>query len=860
MKSLYKDLISHKEAQLLISLTGLYESTLADILFVATVDGVNNTATTLCLLEQGKVSDNITYQLSGSPCEEVTKDGVCLFSEDVSRAYPADKMLTELSLNSYVGEPIRSSENDEVIGILVALFRRDLDNPDIVKTLFSAFSARVASDIHYEELNIRYRNTLEELAHKHQLLTEIEVISKTGGWEYRLADGNIIWTDETFRIHGLDPDDAPPIEGALSFYCEESRDILKSAFIAACEEGVPYNLELKIKDASGCIKWIQTSSNIRRNSTNQITHVYGAIEDITEQKQLRERQKEHASFIESTLNCLGDAVVVIDARGNILLSNSVTESLLEYSEKELLGKNVGILMPSQFAAMHDKYMSNYQETGEAKIIGIGRELTARKKSGDIIPIELSITESNQNGIPVYIGVIRDISERKQAQEAINHLAFYDSITTLPNIHSFERDCRSLITKGKLVKGQLYATIIDVNRFSEINLAYGLRSGDTVLKEIASRINQQISSDFKLYRAQADGFILVYSLPIFRDDEALTTNILRQELAIKAAVSNTLMVQNNEHTFFVSIGSLIVDSDSATYENIISLLEYSRKEVKTKGNNARILLTEIDYQLFERQRKIRLSIPESIKNEDFYVVLQPKFDIHKNLIASELLLRWDHPDMGAISPGEFIAVAEQTNDIVELSRWVFAQACRLISSAKSQNQHTKIAVNISGKDLIRPDFSATLLKTTEKFQVKPSSFILEITETILISDIKLVASKLEALTNLGFQFSIDDFGTGYSSLAYLRSLKIHELKIDILFVREISKNNDSAIVDSIIQMAKSLDLITVAEGVETTTQLDYLHSKGCDLFQGYLLSKPLSEEDWFDLLHLQHRETDSVENR
>lgn len=851
MTAAYKEYLTHAKAQLEISLKALYETTSADIIFVATIDTPYSTATTLCMLEDGKLAENITYQLVGSPCEKVSGEGSCVISGDVSTSYPEDLLLRELQIKSYIGEPIRSSESSEVIGILAALFKTELADTGLVSTLFDAFSARIASDIHYQELNLKHQDTLAELSHKHQLMGEIEVISKTGGWEYDVFKKTIIWTDETFRIHGLIPGNAPSVTETMNFYSEDSRVKLDKVFTQACENGTPYSLELELIDAQGAKKWIKTNSKIKLNDNGAITHVYGAMEDITKQKYWLARQKEHADFVESTLNCLSDAVLVIDTKGSILFANSATEKTLEYSEEELIGENIGLLMPQHYAQMHDKYMSNYNETGEAKIIGIGRELSAQKKSGVIIPIELSLSESNQNGKKVFIGVIHDISERKEAQKELNKLAYFDSITTLANSHSFERNFRKLLVRAKLVQGQLYAAIIDVDRFSEINLAYGLRSGDAVLLEIASRIKQQLSVDFELYRAQADGFILMYNLPIAKTSEAVCANILRQELAIKKAVRASLDVQNNQHSITVSIGSLIVESDSATYETVLSLLEFSRKEVKTNGNNARILLTEVDYQHFERQKTLRRSIPSSMRNEEFFVVLQPKFDVRNNVIASELLLRWNHPVLGSISPGEFIAVAEQTNDIVDLSRWVFTQACRLIASAKGQGFRTKLAVNISGKDLIRPDFSSSLSETIQKFQVQPSSFILEITETILVSDIKLVASKLESLTNLGFQFSIDDFGTGYSSLAYLRSLKIHELKIDILFVREITEKVKSPIVDSIIQMAKSLGLVTVAEGVETQLQLDYLKKQGCDLFQGYLLSKPISEKAWLDLLRLKH---------
>lgn len=256
------------------------------------------------------------------------------------------------------------------------------------------------------------------------------------------------------------------------------------------------------------------------------------------------------------------------------------------------------------------------------------------------------------------------------------------------------------------------------------------------------------------------------------------------------------------------------------------------------------LDKEEFAAYERFNYIRQNCSRALNDGEFYVVLQPQYDASGAVWGSEVLLRWNEKRLGQLSPVEFIPIAESSDEIIEIGYWVLNEACRILSELSKQGIRTVLSVNVSGRQIVRPDFSDHLLELVHKWQVSPNQLTLEITENILIESIELVQNRMAQLAQLGFGFSIDDFGTGYSSLSYLKALPITELKIDRYFVDEINFDDDEVpIVNMIIDLAHSMGVKTVAEGIENKIQLQYLTNKHCNLFQGFYLSKPMTEDAW-----------------
>ncbi|AWB67210.1 GGDEF domain-containing protein [Saccharobesus litoralis] len=682
-----------------------------------------------------------------------------------------------------------------------------------------------------------------DLLHQNELLNEIEQLASVGGWEYNLADQSMIWTDETYRIYGLEIGSPITADIGIQHYPNDAGLIIGQCFQQAIEQHIPYDEELRFIDAQGRKKWIRTTGKVRKHQ-GVVTHIYGAFEDITREKALISHEQDTSAYLATIINNLNDAVITVNDHGTILSANRSVEKIFLSKEVELVGKNVSVLMPQPYANMHQKYVTSYLNTGKAKIIGVGRELPAIRANGNEFPMELSLSEVIQNNQRVFIGIIKDISERKEAQDKIYQLAYFDGLTDLPNRISFERDLQDLLNKASLTQSQIYASLLDIDRFGQINLTYGKTTGNYALNMIAQRINALLPKTFKLYRNTADSFFLLHQTPLSDGIENELLTIAKLSQAILQSVSDEMAIAEHIHHLTISIGSAFTFANSLNCERFIQLLEFAKSQAKSKGGNTHSIIDNKQYAEFERRSLIASSLQLALNKNEFYLQLQPQYNTAGNIVASEALIRWRSTTFGSVSPAEFIPIAEDNGDIIQIGRWVLNSVCQLLNELNHQGIHTVIAVNLSAKQLIQPKFCQELLHQSQLWEISPQELMLEITETTLVTDIDLVKQRMLLLSKYGFRFSIDDFGTGYSSLSYLQALPIHELKIDRFFVEAINDNSAQVpIVNTILQMAKSLGVQTVAEGIENKWQQSYLAERGCDIYQGYLLSKPLDLKAW-----------------
>ncbi len=691
----------------------------------------------------------------------------------------------------------------------------------------------------------------------HDLMAEISRMSKTGGWFFDIANNKLQWTAETYHIYGVREGTPITPEYAIQFYVETSKDIIKECFSNAVNFGQDYEVDLEFLDAQGERKWVRTTGKVVQKDGKN-THLYGAFEDITKERRLAQQEQNTSRYLEKVINNLNDAVITVDDQGTIISANKTTERIFECTPKELLGKNVTILMPQAHAKLHQKYMNNYFSTGDAKIIGVGRELPAKRLTGEEFPMELSLTEVHFQNKRIFIGIIRDISEKKAAISRIYNLAYFDSLTQLPNRRSFEKDVNSILQKAKLTGLDIYCALLDIDCFSEINLIYGKSVGDSVISAVAERIQGELPTNFRLYRNMADSFFLLYQTPLSPLDDQVLQVIKKLEREISELAWQNTDVETHHQAMTLSVGSLCIPASEVDSEKLIQLLEFSSNQAKSLGLNQCLMLDRQARKSHERQTLIRYSMIPALDQGEFSVVLQPQYSVDLKPIASEALIRWNSKALGFISPEEFISLAEENGDILAIGDWVINEVCKLLAQLQKEQINIRVAVNISAKQIVQPDFGALLLKRIHQWKLNPSQIMLEITESTLVKNIELVRKQMLELTEKGLSFSIDDFGTGYSSLRYLKELPIHELKIDRYFVEEI-KNPDIEvpIVNTIIEMAKALGVETVAEGIETEEQLQYLIKRGCNFFQGFYLSKPLAVDAWYELIQKESLEVEKV---
>lgn len=833
--------ISENEKTVLAEqLMGLNSEINADLLFIASVEKSGINAQTSVALSQGQVIENFSYSLDGSPCEEVLSNETCSIPKNVAQLYPKDIALVEMNIEAYIGVPILNDEN-KPIGILVGLYFSS--KPDIhkLKIRFSAFASYFSA--------LLQKSFLEKKAQLHlTLFDEIEELSNVGAWEYQIATNELFWSKQVYRIHGISTEAKVSIDDFSEHYQGPDGQRLNHLFEQAINEGVGYCEEVRFIDADNNRKWIRANAKVEKNQQNQVIRVFGTFEDISAEKSLLTSEQEKTNRLNSIINNLNDALVITDQDGIIVQVNPMAKHIFESGNEDMLGLPIVDLLTENNALEYASYLENYKESGTLNVGSMSKQMAAHRKNGDVLQIELSITQAFDNGKLQLINVIRDISERILAEDTIYNLAYTDSITGLKNKRWFEKEYGDLFKSASKQKAYVYAAIIDIDKLSQFNLQYGMKAGNEALKQIGQKLAKASTKSFQIYKKGVDSFLILSSHSA-QDITAVAP--------LQSVIDATLLerdnfvvdIKGNQIAISASLGSAILNVTQHNLETFFDTLEFAIDSAKLMAPFGSYFADSEALKQYDRSKVIQSSLSHVSSEQGFRVALQPQYDANGGFDCSEALLRWQHLELGNISPVEFIRIAEQSDAIIKLGNWVLEEVCEILHGLQSRGVKTCIAVNISVKQIVFSDFAASLMAITKKWQVSPQQLVLELTETTLVSDMELVKSVMIDLNQKGFRFSIDDFGTGYSSLSYLKDLPIAELKIDKSFVDTIADTQHSSghsIVDMIIGMANALDVRSVAEGVEYPEQFEYLKTKGCDVFQGYLFSKPLEVAQWTKL--------------
>ncbi|MEW6982104.1 EAL domain-containing protein [Colwelliaceae bacterium 6471] len=812
----------------------------ADLIMIAVRE--NHTVTSLITISGQDKIDNVTYELNGSPCKEVLDNGICCFSRDVSALFPDDNALKEMGVEGYIGSPI-TNENNESIGTLVALYNQPQKNLTSSVNMLELFTEYISTFIQKCHLDNRTSSHLS-------LLNQVEALSNTGSWEYQVRTEKVFWSDEVFRIYGVPSGDPYTLANAISFYAEHERPVIARLFEAALVEGQPYEAELEFIDAIGTKKWVKTNGVPECDNDGNVIRVYGAFEDISAQKEQLLLNKERAHRIEDILNNINDAVITINSKGIIQHSNNVALRVFGYHSGELEGINISTLMPEPYAAMHQQFMEHYEITGKSRIIGVGRQLPAKRKNGDIFQMELAITKTVNHGETQYIGVIRDITERLEAQDTIYNLAFTDNVTFLRNSQWFEKECKDLMKRAGVNESYIHILLLDIDKMAQLNLQVGFNKGDKVLKMVAANLKEAIGLDYKIYKFDADSFIVLSNKSYSKSQ----LHKFRPTLIEKALLHpNNFIVDLDEQklTLTASLGSAIFEPTNKSFETMLNILEHALRKAKNDAPFGLHHVAEEGINEYYRYLTIQELLKTIVDSGELSLAMQPQCNNEGRINSFEALVRWNSSQFGYISPSDFIPIAEESDAIIKIGDWVLLNACKAIKELIEKGLNTSVSINISAKQIAAPNFISKLVNLVRQFDIPAELVVLELTETALVANITVVKSAMEKLSKHGFRFSVDDFGTGYSSLAYLKELPIFEFKIDKYFVDDIEGiDKPCAIIDAIIDMAKALGVRCVAEGVENQLQYDYLKRKGCDIYQGYLFSKPVNMDTWRKIITIE----------
>jgi len=435
--------------------------------------------------------------------------------------------------------------------------------------------------------------------------------------------------------------------------------------------------------------------------------------------------------------------------------------------------------------------------------------------------------------------IRYAVERKRSEMRLNYLAQYDPLTGIPNRQYFSDQLERAAARARREGKKVALFSLDLDQFKGVNDTLGHNAGDGLLREMASRLRESIRAGDVLARLGGDEFaVLLEGLSGALEAEMVARSILE-------VVAEPFQVDGREVKVTTSIGISVYPNDNNDTGTLLKNADIAMYQAKEKGRNNFKFFTERMHEELVAYHELERDIREAISTESFRLVFQPKVNlITRKLQGLEALLRWQHPGRGNVPPSEFIPVAEQSGHIVPLGHWVFNEVCRTINRWKAKSLPVvPVAVNVSARQFQQPDFYRRVADTLSRHAVDPSLIEIELTEGLLMEDTASVQRSLQQLKDIGVRISIDDFGTGHSCLNYLRRFPIDVLKIDKSFVHDVDRAEDSAIIiDAIISLARSLHLDTVAEGVETREQLNFLVDRGCQVAQGFLFGQPMKARD------------------
>ena len=449
-----------------------------------------------------------------------------------------------------------------------------------------------------------------------------------------------------------------------------------------------------------------------------------------------------------------------------------------------------------------------------------------------------------NGILKLCGTVQDITDKKAYETQINRLAFYDNLTGLPNrqllLDRLSQALALVIRDSK--RGALI--YLDLDNFKVLNDTLGHDKGDILLNLVAIRLASTLRQVDSLARVGGDEFTVLLSDLSPSSDQAAA-----QAKMVANSILRTLQepFQLGRHTYYMtaSIGIAMFSERTQDIEDLLKRADLAMFKAKSSGKNAVEFFDPKLQALISSRAAIEYDLRIALHNDEFKLFYQPQVDQNRNIIGCEALIRWLHPKKGLISPADFIPIAEETGLICAIGQWVLDTACKQLSEWKQIGKlNLTLAVNVSAKQFKMVDFVETVLSTIYKYEIDPSRLKLELTESMLVDNLKEITDKMHSLKNAGIGFSLDDFGTGYSSLNYLAKLPLDQLKIDQSFVKDVTVDeNSAAIAKTIISLGQSLKLSVIAEGVETLEQQNFLFKNNCNLYQGYLFSKPIPIDEF-----------------
>lgn len=683
---------------------------------------------------------------------------------------------------------------------------------------------------------------------------------KTSEQRYRLLAENIsdvIWsTDAAFRLNYV----SPSVKPLLGY---EPEELVRRGFnyIVAGEEYTRFMgqvlkylaprvgdpLEMQRLQSEGFYREVtfdcitaegrkcptELRLSLMWGAQSEFLGLLGIARDITEQRRTENRLRMAATVFENTTG----GILVTDPAGYVVQVNENFSQITGFSAEEIIDQTPRLL---QSNVHDDRFYPDILRTLREQGRWEG-EIWLRRKSGEQFPAWAGITavHDNEGDLVSYVCFFVDISERKASEARIESLAYYDALTGLANRTLFQDRLRTALQLAERRDEWVAVLFLDLDRFKAINDTLGHAAGDAMLKEVARRLRDCVRESDTVARMGGDEFTMLLSGLTDRES-AMSAGIHVAE-KILAALAPAFILQEREFFISASIGLTLYPQDGREVSSLLKNADTAMYHAKAAGKDTfQFYQAEMNARALERL-SLEGDLRRAVQDDVLTLHYQPQFDCaSRRLTGAEALLRWQHPELGAISPAVFIPIAEEIGLVGVLGEWVIDRACRQMAEWRDAGHHLpRLAINLSARQFTEGRLAEQVGNALKRYAITPETIELELTESVLLQDVEETMQTLAALKALGVEIAVDDFGTGYSSLNYLKDFPIDTLKIDRSFIQAMhAGNRDSRLARAIIAMGRSLELRVIAEGVETLEQLGLLVGFGCDEVQGYLLGHPV----------------------
>lgn len=660
-----------------------------------------------------------------------------------------------------------------------------------------------------------------------------DVFHRTGQSSER--DGEVQGSD--WRANAVHPDDLPALELSVRRHLTG--------------ETAEFMIDHRLRGNDGQYRWVRSRGKVvARDSAGKATRVAGTAMDIGG---IREREQQHL-IAQEALHSIAEGVIVMHANGQVRTVNPAFERMSEYAAVDLPKLSWERLGSNRLEA---SLMNNLLR----RTIDLGAwsgELWLQKRSGSdfFVAAELSMIPERAGAPASVVAVLNDLTEKKRAEIELKHLTNFDPLTGLPNRMMFIAALARSLTRLQNGGRQIGLIFLNVDRFAQINESLGHGGGDELLRTLSLRIANNVRDLDSVARFGGDEFVVMLD-GLESLDEGL--NICAR---IQRALKDSVQVYGEELAVTASIGLAIAPHHGELADQLLRAAVGAMHVVKAMGGDGTHLSRGNDEAAARERIAMETALRRALEREEFVLHYQPILGLQtKEIVRFEVLLRWSNRQFGQVPPDRFIPILEQTGLIAPVGEWVLNEALSQLQRWRWEGFDVSVAVNISPIQLTRGNLPAVLPTLLNRFEIPGAKLELELTESLVMADPEHSIALLNQFRELGITIAIDDFGTGYSSLSYLKRLPIQKLKIDKAFIRNLTSDpNDAAIIDTILAMARVLKLETVAEGVESKAQLEYLDAQGCSEIQGYFIARPLAPEGVRELLQRDREVAGSVRRK